>query len=837
MGKRSNWNTKLSDDLALSCKIIVAHINKCRNNDNLVNSNKISSEIKKLDEASEIFQRQIKKLNKLLIHISGIDNIKLKTIRHDLFNAVNVIKGYSEIIIEELNKNEEDKFVKSLLVIVEQIKNISMALMNDNLQELIETHAGTQINVESFQSSPMSITGRILVVDDDELSRSLMHDWLTAKGHVVVSKSTGREALQLLKHQNKNFDLVLLDMMMPIMSGYEVLKQIKTSQEYKSVSVIMLTAVYDIENIMQCIKSGAEDYVLKPFNSYLLDLRIKISLERKQLEKFQKESKEQLNLITNSLPVLICAFDNDLKFTFNNYAYEVWFNKPVASLKGKSLGELFPKEACDVIYENYKKMLIDKKHVTFELAIELPILDRRLHFLSVTLTPHISDSAVKLTFASMNDITHLKKAEERLQYMATHDGLTGLPNRNLLDIFLAESMAYADDTHSEMAVCFLDIDRFKLINDTLGHHYGDLLLIEVAKRLKRNLRENDIIVRMGGDEFVVIFRDIHAVETIRSVAKKLCRSIEKLFLIEGQELTVTLSIGISRYPTDASDKQTLLKFADLALYYVKDHYRNNFQFYAHDLNTKAASKMLMTTELHRAIHNNEFVIYYQPIVDVKSKKIKSLEALIRWEHPDKGLLLPDEFLPMAEESGIIIELENWVFDKVCKQNIILDEEHHKIDIITINISPSNLYRSDFIAKIKRLLLQQKVDPKHLIFELTENSLIKDFEGCLVKINQLKRMGIKVFIDDFGVGYLNLDYLGKMPIDGIKINKSFVQAIHKNKNNDAIISTIISLAHRLNLIVIAEGVETEEQLHFLKDLDCDLFQGILYAEPRDQLDFP
>jgi diguanylate cyclase (GGDEF)-like protein/PAS domain S-box-containing protein len=429
-----------------------------------------------------------------------------------------------------------------------------------------------------------------------------------------------------------------------------------------------------------------------------------------------------------------------------------------------------------------------------------------------------------------NDVTERMSYESQLEHQANYDTLTGLPNRNLLQDRLGQTLAYARRHERELALLFIDLDYFKNINDSLGHNAGDQLLKLVAARLAGSVREGDTVSRQGGDEFVVILSDVAAAEDVTLVTQKILHVMSESFDVDGRELYVTCSIGIALYPKDGKDGQTLLKNADAALYRAKDMGRNNAQFYAAEMNLKAMERLVLENGLRHALERNEFLLHYQPQVDLRSGEINGMEALVRWQHPELGLVSPVSFIPVAEESGLIVALGEWVLRTACAQNKAWQRAGLKPISVAVNLSARQFRQPNLVEVVAGILRETELDPAHLELELTESLVMQNVEATIATLGRFKAMGIKLSIDDFGTGYSSLSYLKRFPIHTLKVDQSFVRDIITNPDDAAIAKAIISMAHDLQLRVIAEGVETEAQKTFLQQCRCDDMQGFFFSKP-------
>jgi len=430
-----------------------------------------------------------------------------------------------------------------------------------------------------------------------------------------------------------------------------------------------------------------------------------------------------------------------------------------------------------------------------------------------------------------------KQAEENLLYVATHDTLTGLPNRYMFNQRFAHALQNAQRYHKSMALLFLDLDRFKFINDTLGHPFGDRLLQEAAGRLRLCLRESDTIARFGGDEFVALIEDFTAPGDVVSVAQKILHALRWPFMLGGETCHLTASIGISLYPNDGEDLAGLLKNADIAIYRAKEQGKNNYLFYSEEMNDHLSARIAKETRLQGALERNEFILHYEPKVEINSGRITGMEALIRWQHPELGLLPPLEFIGHAETSGLIVPIGAWVLRTACAQNqTLLGRVPAAPLTVSVNLSARQFEDKHLLREIERALAESALKPNCLELEITESMVMRDIQNSKKILDGIKSMGIRLAIDDFGTGYSSLISLKRFPFDCIKIDRSFIQDIPHDPDDVAITQAIIAMAHSLRLKVIAEGVETQEQLDFLTEHGCHEFQGYFFRKPQPAEDF-
>lgn len=428
-----------------------------------------------------------------------------------------------------------------------------------------------------------------------------------------------------------------------------------------------------------------------------------------------------------------------------------------------------------------------------------------------------------------SDISDQKYAEKQLRYLAHYDSLTGVANRYSLNKRLEGLLQTAEKYHQQLAILFLDLDRFKQVNDALGHNYGDLLLKQVSSRLKGLLKNKDMIARLGGDEFVIVLPNLkHPKEAIH-IAELIIEALSKSFLLDSYEVYVTASIGISLYPIDGVDAETLLKNADKAMYDAKSSGKNQYELYHQEMHQNESRQMLLETYLRKALDRNELYLVYHPIVDAKTFEIVSVEALVRWKQKKLGDIPPSEFIPLAEETGLIIPISEWIIQKACEDLNNMHLSGSKIRM-SINVSALHFNQVGFIKSLQGIFQKTNVSTRHIVLELTESMIMPNAIGTVDKLVKLKQLGIKLSIDDFGTGYSSLSYLNRFPLDTLKIDQSFIKGIAMYKEDNAIVEAIIMMAHRLNLKVVAEGVENKKQYELLKKENCDYIQGYYITKP-------
>ncbi|RSD28305.1 bifunctional diguanylate cyclase/phosphodiesterase [Mesobacillus subterraneus] len=509
-----------------------------------------------------------------------------------------------------------------------------------------------------------------------------------------------------------------------------------------------------------------------------------------------------------------------------NPAAQLMTGYTVKQLKTKKITSL----VCESDLPLFHTVLADTKVGNAKESLDCRFMDRKGKFLTVHLKtiPVVIHSEIKGMYIILRDLSEQAKSTELIKYMAFHDQLTGLRNRRALLEHLDDLVKNKKKHDSEFALLFIDIDRFKYLNDTLGHLVGDQILKQVAERLVEIQKENCTVYRQGGDEFVIVLEDTGR-QIAGEFAQKVLSRFNDSFYFNSQEYYITPSIGISLYPNDGKDAETLIKNADEALYSVKEKGKAHYQFYRTEMNATGVNVITLEAHLRKAIERNELELYYQPQIDLATKEITSFEALLRWNNSELGFISPAEFIPLAEDTGLIIPIGNWVIDKACRQIKEWTEKADKPIRIAVNISPKQFLQIDLVRIIKNSIEQYSIDPSLLEIEITEGAM-QDTKETIPILKKLKDLGIKISVDDFGTGYSSLSYLKQFPIDVLKIDQSFIRDIKYNGKDAAIITTIIHLGKSLGMEVIAEGVEEQGQVDFLVGVDCEKAQGYYFARP-------
>ena len=681
-----------------------------------------------------------------------------------------------------------------------------------------------------------TITAPILIIEDDAGFADLMASTLEEVGFESHCASNGHTALSWLQINTPS--LIILDYTLPDMTGAAFIKDLGTQKQVPP--FIMVTGRDDSSLAVQMMKTGACDYLLKDtsfldrLNSVvsraLQETEIRGRLENAELSLRQSESR----LARAQKIARMGSWEWDIQSGNIYWSDELYriFGLTPGSPENISIDWVMSLVNADD-RSNFRRALFNSAKSSHPFNITYRINSHTGGEIVVNSQGEVEcgeDGQPQLISGTTLDITARIKAETEIQQLINYDTLTGLPNRNLLHDRLKLAIAQAVRDQHLVGILILDLDRFKGINDTLGHRAGDKLLMIVAKRLAACIRDSDTLARLGGDEFVIILNNVMNEEGITTVAKKILTIISEPIYLDGHEIYTTVSIGIAVYPMNGDDSHTLLKHADLAMYQAKELDRNNFQFFSREMNIKVLERMLLETSMRKALEREEFFLVYQPQVDVRSGRIVGMEALLRWQHPDMGLLAPDRFIYLAEDTGFIIPIGEWVIRTACRQTKLWQDEGLPHVRVAVNLSVKQFDQQNLDETIRAILMETGLDPQWLEIEITESAIMKNAEQNIGMLSKLKEMGITLAIDDFGTGYSSLSYLKHFPISRLKIDRSFVRDIMTNPDDAAIAEIIITMAHTLKLNVIAEGVETRPQMEFLSFHNCVEMQGYLFSRP-------
>jgi diguanylate cyclase (GGDEF)-like protein/PAS domain S-box-containing protein len=687
----------------------------------------------------------------------------------------------------------------------------------------------------------------LLIVEDEPRYLESTRLLLAQHVHSIDAALTVKDAFALLA--TKHYDLALLDLRLPDGNGHEIMAYIRAN--LPDCRIIVASGDSEIDSAIQSLRLGATDYLRKPYEPEDLINTVRNAVRKLELERenarmtHQIEQSEQWHrLLVNTSPDVIYTLDADARFSYLNDSIE----RTLGYMPGELIGRHYTTVVATDQLEAASYRFNERR--TGERATRnLELMLRRKDDLLSSLTERTSDQRVVVELSSMGmyrptslgmgeflgsygvarDISARKQAEATITFQAYHDLLTGLPNRALFKDRLGQAMVYAKRHGQTMATLFLDMDHFKVVNDTLGHLVGDGLLQALALRLRDCLREGDTLSRIGGDEFMLLLPHIRTRDNAAYIAQKILHSLKQPFNIEGHELYVGLSIGIAIYPEDGDSIETLIKHADIAMYHAKDHGRNDYKFFTQDLHRSFTGRLAIENEMRHALERKEFEVFYQPQVAVQSQRVRGMEALIRWNHPARGLVSPTDFIPIAEESGLITPISEWVMGAACRQARLWRDADMPPITMAINLSARQIEHPQFVDKFIQCLHKHMPDGNGIEIEITESTLMRDMDGAVSKLRKLADMGVEISIDDFGTGYSSLSYLKKLPINTIKIDRSFIHDLTGHMNNGStIVAGIAAMAKGLKLKVVAEGVETQEQLDYLQTLGCDTYQGFFFS---------
>jgi diguanylate cyclase (GGDEF)-like protein/PAS domain S-box-containing protein len=668
-------------------------------------------------------------------------------------------------------------------------------------------------------------------VDDIPANLAIAVDYLEANQFHVVVAQDGEEGIE--RAQLVQPDLILLDIMMPGIDGFETCRRLKMDAGTRDIPVIFMTALADTSDKIAGFAAGAVDYISKPFQVEELLARIKTHLALRSAQQQVEMQNTQLHASGIRYRRLFETAKDGILLLDSESGRVTDVNASVVQMLGYSRDHFLDRKLCDVLPFTAIpacRIGLAELQTSQDVAFEhwsLEAEDKSLVDVEFVGNIYQVDGS-RIVQCNLRDITSRKQAEARIHHMALHDALTGLPNRALLQDRLTQAIAMACRNHERIAVLMLDLDKFKHVNDSLGHHIGDGLLVAVSARIKACLRESDIVARLGGDEFVIALPSVAGNDNVEEVVQKLLTSIRDPFQIEGHEIQVSGSIGIGQYPDDGDNPGALLRAADMAMYAAKSKGRGTHCLFTPELDVASQRRILLISDLHNAYVRGEFVLHYQPQVATGSGSIIGVEALLRWNHPQHGMISPVEFIPLLEETGLIIEVGTWVLKTACLQNVAWQKEGLPPVRMSINVAAHQFYRSNLVGLVEEALRESQMDPKWLDLELTETLTLDGSETTINIMQHLKSLGVGLSLDDFGTGWSSLSCLRRFPLDRIKIDRSFMRDIMSESAAKSVVNSILDLACNLGFSCIAEGVETEKQLEYLEKKKCPEIQGFLYS---------
>lgn len=794
----------------------------------------------------------------------------------------------------------------------------------------------------------LSNSAFILIIDDQSINLKLMTILLETEGYNVGVANNGEEGIK--KVEQLLPDLILLDILMPGIDGFETCRRLKASNKTKNIPIIFMSALHKIKDKIQGFELGAVDYITKPFDDQEVFARINTQIklsklnqelinknqlllkeieERKQVESQLLQSKKRLKTIINTNVNGIVLIDEEGKILFINPAAEKLFSRRAKNMKGETFGIPFTTgeltqinipnpngnlltaemRVVNILWENkpaYLVSLVDisdrqkmeeKLNILFQATEQSPasivITDSQgniqyvnpkfeeisgyreeellgknprllksgytsneeykkmwetltkgkewhgefqnikkngdFYWEKASISPIINNQGKTTHFVAVKeDITTKKYQEDMLQYQAHYDCLTDIPNRNFALKELDSYIYKAEKNGENLGLMFLDLDHFKDVNDSLGHDFGDELLKQTANRIKNILRETDLVARLGGDEFLIVIPYVSNKIALQIIANKIVNCLQKTFNLDANEVLVSASVGVTIYPEDGKTAKDLMRNADTAMLSAKRNGRNNYQFFTSTMNQAVLRKLQLQKNLTHALEKQEFKLVYQPIIDLKSHTVVSAEVLMRWENEELGLVTPNQFIPIAEETGLIIDIGEWLLSSACKEAASWQNNYNLS--IAINISPRQFKDHNLLKFISQALKSSQLKPHFLELEITEKLLLEDSPYIDDILREINNLDISFSLDDFGTGYSSLSYLMKFPFKTLKIDQSFIADIVNNERVKILVKTIIGMAKSLNLKVIAEGIENQAQFSLLKSLDCDYGQGYFFSKP-------
>jgi PAS domain S-box-containing protein len=701
-------------------------------------------------------------------------------------------------------------------------------------------------DAQSKSSAPL-----VLVVDDDEGARLLTEIALTNAEFRVVQAENGKDALDVFQAERP--DIVLLDVSMPVMDGFHACQALRLLPGGESVPVLMVTGHDDIDSINRAYEVGATDFLAKSSNWEIIAHRVRYMLRAARAFAEMEKNRESLASAQRIAHMGGWEWHAESKRFF--------LSQEVCDMFGLTQDDYGGSYERYVNYVNgedreriHQAVLAALRGIRpFDVHHRLKLPDGSERYVHAKAKVIFDAGGRALSMqGTIQDVTERRLAELKIHSLAYYDSLTGLPNRVMFRDQLDRAIAMCIREEQQLAVMFLDLDKFKRVNDTLGHSVGDQLLTAAAERIVGYVRGGEMVSRdwtelpapaeaegagagsplhvgrLGGDEFTLFLAGVGEPQNAAKVARRILAELARPFVLGQHEIVMSASIGIAVCPADGTDVEELLRNADVAMYHAKEQGRNNYQFYNRAMNAEALQKLSLESDLRKALEQEQFVLYYQPVVSVASGAVVGAEALIRWQHPEMGMVLPLEFIPLAEETGLIVPMSEWVLDRACRQAAAWQSSGKAPLKVSVNMSGVHFRQSTMAQAVTRALKASGLDPRCLKLELTESVLMREIESTLVILKQLNDMGVQLSIDDFGTGYSSFNYLRRFPLHTLKIDHSFVRDIPGHQDVAAITKAIIAMGHSLKLTVVAEGVETHPQLEYLRELGCDEYQGYLFS---------
>ncbi|MEY8203697.1 MAG: EAL domain-containing protein [Bermanella sp.] len=682
---------------------------------------------------------------------------------------------------------------------------------------------------------------KVLIVDDMEVNRLVLAGMLEELPSGIDMASSGAAALALLA--DNQYAVILMDIHMPAMTGFECVSAIRKNPDIQNIPVIFVTAAGHIDKFVdQGYHLGAVDYLVKPVDADMLlsKVRVFVSLfeQRAKLEASLAESRaiqHKNDQLLNFMAEGILGLDSQNIITFANIAACTLLTSNREHVVGRSIKDFINPSASQQNWEDSDFNHVFKDGQCHHMDDALFWRNKKETFpVEYTQASILEGAEIVGGVVAFQDISERKKDQQQLLNLARYDQVTQLPNRSMYWDFLSKSIATAERTNSSIAILLLDLDNFKQVNDSLGHDAGDELLIQMAKKLTHCVREADIVARVGGDEFTTLLLNPRDSQVAATIAQKMLADIAQTFHIFSHDVSVRASIGIAIYPNDGTTATQLTKAADTAMCHAKSSGRNTFKYFSRAMHERIEYDLKMTQELHKALGEQQMTMNFQPQMQVKDHQLVGFEALIRWHHPSMGHVSPQEFIPLAETNGLITEIGDWCLIQALQQAKHWNDKlssGHEVNI-AVNVSSLQFKQNNFAEHIIDIVERSGLSLSLLELEITETAIMEDPQKTTEDLHKLRTAGIRISMDDFGTGYSSLAQLKQLPIDVLKIDKSFIDEINQNDSSNAIVKSIIDLAHSLKISVVAEGVETLEQFAFLQKSHCDVVQGYYFSKPLD-----
>ncbi len=686
----------------------------------------------------------------------------------------------------------------------------------------------------------------ILIVDDEKLMRESVQELLSSYDFNCVLAEDGQNAFEIMGEMV--VDIILLDLIMPNVDGFEVMQTVH--EQNPTIDIIITSGEATFDNATLAMRYGVKDFLNKPYNPANLIKVINNLLEKRQLKRDLHEmqscihaSEKRYKFFTNNSPDMIYMLDKD--------GYFVFVNARSTELLGYSQDEFIGHHYAEFIHQDDLEKAnfafgVSAANIGIQQTTEFRMLAKHqgadpCYFESRSLSIKLeaaelpdkdSDDGFIGIYGVARDITEKKRLDEMVNFHLYHDTLTELPNRALFSDRIDFAISQVNQNNRKIAIMLLDMDRFKVINDSLGYIAGDKLIQEISKRLQDCIRLSDTLARVGGDEFNLMLPNIKSQEDVLKLIRKISHALESAFSIEDNEIYITFSIGTAIYPEDGEDAETLIKHADMAMYNIKAKGKNGHNFYSDLSDTSFQHHLSIENGIRTAIQEDQFEVYFQPQYDVKEEKINGVEALIRWNHPQKGLITPNDFIPLAEETGLINDIGEWMLNASCQilQQWVKSNPALSAIKLAVNISASQIGMDNFVDFILSTLKEYGLKGEQLELEITENVLVQDMEMVVSKLKLLAGHGICFAVDDFGMGYSSLSYLQTLPLNNLKIDRAFISTIQSPGDKNTIITAIVAMAKELGMHIVAEGVETQVQLDYVKAIGCPTVQGYWYGRP-------